>query len=380
MVKNNGATLRLRHCFLYFYDMKEVIDRYRDVVIQIATPYSTGTGFYLKAPHLIVTNEHVVRGNQEVVINGHNLPKQMAQVVYADAKLDLAFLKITNNDAIPEVRLADNGHVQQGDPVIAIGHPFGFKFSATQGIVSNTMHKVNEIDYIQHDAALNPGNSGGPLVNMDGEVVGVNTFIVRDGDNIGFSLPAHYLAESIREYESKSGEVAARCFSCGNVVAESQISGEYCPFCGSELKMPNKVDPYDPVGMTRTIEDMLQQLGFDVTLSRRGPDAWEIQRGSAKIQITYHEQSGLITGDAFLCLLPRENIQPMYEYLLRENYVLPGLTLSVRGQEVILSLLIFDRYFNVETGLKLFEALFAKADEYDNVLVEEYGAGWRTEE
>lgn len=360
--------------------MKEVIDRYRDVVIQIATPYSTGTGFYLKAPHLIVTNEHVVRGNQEVVINGHNLPKQMAQVVYADPKLDLAFLKITENDVIPEVNLANNGQVQQGDPVIAIGHPFGFKFSATQGIVSNTMHKVNEIDYIQHDAALNPGNSGGPLVNMAGEVVGVNTFIVRDGDNIGFSLPAHYLAESIREYESKSGEVAARCFSCGNVVAESQITGEYCPFCGSELKMPNKVDPYDPVGMTRTIEDMLQQLGFDVALSRRGPDAWEILRGSAKIQIIYHEQTGLITGDAFLCLLPRDDIQPMYEYLLRENYVLPGLTLSVRGQEVILSLLIFDRYFNVETGLKLFEALFAKADEYDDVLVDQYGAGLRTEE
>lgn len=360
--------------------MKEVIDRYRDVVIQIATPYSTGTGFYLKAPHLIITNEHVIRGNTEVVINGHNLPKQMAQVVYADQKLDLAFLKISDNDTIPEVHLADNGQVQQGDAVIAIGHPYGLKFSATQGIVSNTMHQQGEISYIQHDAALNPGNSGGPLVNMEGDVVGINTFVVRDGDNIGFSLPAHYLAESIREYQEKRGEVAVRCYSCGNVVAESQMSGEYCPFCGAHLLLPSKVEPYDPAGMSRTIEDMLKQLGYDVTLSRRGPNAWELQRGSARILIIYHEETGLITGDAFLCLLPKENIQPLYEYLLRENYTLPGLTLSVRGQDVILSLLIFDRYFNVETGLKLFEALFTKADEYDNVLVEQYGAGWRVEE
>jgi serine protease Do len=360
--------------------MKTVIDRYRDVVIQIATPYSTGTGFYLKVPNLIVTNEHVVRGNQEVVINGHNLPKALTKVLYSDPKHDLAFLEVPQNSEIPEVRLADDGQVSQGDPVIAVGHPFGLKFSATQGIVSNVLHKMGEINYIQHDAALNPGNSGGPLVNMDGDVVGVNTFVVRDGDNIGFSLPAHYLAESIREYQEKRGEIAVRCYSCSNVVAESQMAGEYCPFCGAKLELPSKVDPYEPVGMTRTIEDLLQQLGHEVTLSRRGPDAWEIQRGSAKIQIIYHEQSGLITGDAFLCLLPKENIGPLYEYLLRENYELPGLTLSVRGQDIILSLLIFDRYFNVETGKKLFEALFAKADEYDNVLVEQYGAGWRTED
>ncbi|MBK8491256.1 MAG: trypsin-like peptidase domain-containing protein [Saprospirales bacterium] len=360
--------------------MNEVIDRFRSVVIQIATPYSTGTGFYLKAPNLIITNEHVIRGNQEVVIHGFNLPKQLVRVLYFDQKLDLAFLEVPDTCDIPDVPLAENGVIAQGDAVIAVGHPFGLKFSATQGIISNTMHKMGDVNYLQHDAALNPGNSGGPLVNMAGEVVGVNTFVVRDGDNIGFSLPAHYLAETIREYKDKRGELAVRCYSCGNVVAESQLAGEYCPFCGTNLEMPNKVEPYEPVGLTLTIEDMLKQLGYDVGLSRRGPDAWEIQRGSAKIQIAYHEESGLITGDAFLCLLPKDNIQPLYEFLLRQNYDLAGLTFSVRGQDVILSLLIFDRYFNVETGLKLFEGLFQKADDYDNILVETYGAIWRGEE
>jgi serine protease Do len=198
--------------------MKEVIDRFRDVVIQIATPYSTGTGFYLKGPNLIITNEHVIRGNQEVVVNGHNLPKKLVRVIFADPKHDLAFLEVPDTYEIPEVKLAENGGTQQGDPVIAIGHPFGFKFSATQGIISNTMHKMGDITYLQHDAALNPGNSGGPLVNMQGDVIGVNTFVVRDGDNIGFSLPAHYLAESIREYKEKSGEIAVRCYSCGEPV------------------------------------------------------------------------------------------------------------------------------------------------------------------
>ncbi|MBK6904964.1 MAG: trypsin-like peptidase domain-containing protein [Saprospirales bacterium] len=196
------------------------------------------------------------------------------RVIFADPKHDLAFLEVPDTYEIPEVKLAENGGTQQGDPVIAIGHPFGFKFSATQGIISNTMHKMGDITYLQHDAALNPGNSGGPLVNMQGDVIGVNTFVVRDGDNIGFSLPAHYLAESIREYKEKSGEIAVRCYSCGNVVAESQLAGEYCPYCGANLETPNKAEPYEPVGMTRTIEDLLGKLGNEIGLSRRGPASW----------------------------------------------------------------------------------------------------------
>lgn len=360
--------------------MKEVIEKYRNVVIQIATPYSTGTGFCVREAGLIITNEHVVRGNRRVVVDGGELNKQLVEVRYIDPKYDLAFLEIPENVSVPEVRFGDSSLIAEGDTVIAIGHPFGLKFTATQGIVSNTMHQLNDINYLQHDAALNPGNSGGPLVNKAGEVIGVNTFVMRDGNSIGFSLPASYLQTTIEEFKAAGGQTGVRCSSCSNLVFEHTADGGYCPFCGAQVELPSEVEEYEPAGVARTVEEMLEKVGHNVQLSRRGPNNWEIQEGSAKITISYYEKTGLITGDAYLCLLPKENIKELYEYLLRQNYETESLTFSIKGQDIILSLLIYDRYLNVDTGLKLFEHLFERADYYDNILVEEFGASWKYEE
>ena len=85
-------------------------------------------------------------------------------------------------------------------------------------------------------------------------------------------------------------------------------------------------------------------------------------------------------GDASLCLLPKENIKPLYEYLLKQNHEIEGLTFSIKENDIVLSLLIYDRYLNMDTGMKLFQHLFQKADDYDNILVEKYGAIWKNEE
>ena len=85
--------------------MQQIVDIYKSVVIQIATPYSTGTGFYLKEPNLIVTNNHVVEGNREVTVEGVGLPRQISRVLYNDAKYDLAFLEMPPEHAIPLVNL-----------------------------------------------------------------------------------------------------------------------------------------------------------------------------------------------------------------------------------------------------------------------------------
>jgi serine protease Do len=360
--------------------MNEVIQQFQDVIIQIATPYSTGTGFYLHQAGLIITNEHVIRDNREVVVEGHQLPKSLVRVLFTDQKYDLAFLEVPAGADLPNIPLNSDLILEQGDSVLAIGHPFGLRFTATQGIISNTLHRIGDVNYLQHDAALNPGNSGGPLVNESGQVVGINTFIIRNGDNVGFSLPARYLQETIDSYREHMGEVAVRCHSCSNIVfAEQLASDRYCPFCGTSLELPSEVDEYEAVGVPNTIETLLLELGHSVKLSRRGPNAWEIEEGSARIQIAYYEKNGLITCDAFLCRLPKEGISEIYEYLLRQNYDLESLNFSVRGQDIILSLLIYDRYLNTETALELFRHLFQKADDYDNVLVEQYGARWREE-
>jgi serine protease Do len=360
--------------------MKDVIETYKQIIVQIATPYSTGTGFFLRDQGIVVTNEHVVRGNREVVIDGLLFERQLSQVIYTDPRYDLAFLAFSPVDELPSVPLTNGTPLVEGEKVVAIGHPFGLKFSATQGIISNANHQQNEIRYIQHDAALNPGNSGGPLVSVKGEVIGVNTFIINDGDNIGFSLPAKYLEDTIEAFQKeRQGTVGARCENCENLVFEHNVEDDFCPYCGSKISLPSMEEEYEAAGISRTIEQILAASGHEVKLSRRGPNQWEIKEGSAKISITYYEPNGIISGDALLCDLPAKNIQPVYEYLLRQNHEIEGLTLSVKEKSVVLSLIIYDRYLNEETGLNLFKRLFQKADDLDNVLVEELGCTWKAQ-
>lgn len=359
--------------------MKQIINLYKDVVIQIATPYSVGTGFCLADHGIIITNNHVVQGNREVVIEGRAIPRCVTEVIYTDEKHDLAFLQLHENSNIPNITLYTEEEINEGEDVIAIGHPFGLKYTATQGIVSNATHYHNDLNYYLHDAAINPGNSGGPLLNHEGKVIGVNTFIIKDGQNMGFSLPSSYLNTTIKKFLLLQKNYASRCTSCESIVSAQTIDGTYCPNCGTTIILPTQVDIYEPVGVRRTIEGLLVHLGYNVTLARIGPSAWEVRRGSATIHILYKEDEGLVFGSAVLCGLPQENIKPLYEYLLRENFKIEGLNLGVNGQDVTLNLLVFDRYLHLNTATQLFQSLFEKADYYDNVLVEEYGALWKKE-
>lgn len=356
--------------------MKNIINTYKDVIIQIATPTSVGTGFYIQPLDLIITNNHVVKGNKEVVIEGKMFIKMLAQVVFTDEKHDLAFLQTTTPLPTPEIKISASIPVE-GDNVVAFGHPFGLKFTATQGIISNTKHSYNDLTYYQHDAAINPGNSGGPLVNENGEVIGVNTFIYRDGQNLGFCLPFYYLNDSISDFLKHEKQISTRCTTCLNLVTAKNIDHGYCASCGVKVSLPNEVERYEAVGFHRSIENVLEELGVNVSLARMGVGAWEVKRGSATITILYYQQESLIVLQSALCQLPKDNIKAIYEYLLRENYTLEGMSLSVQEQDVVLTMLTYDRYFHKETALKLFDTLFSKADQYDNILVERLGAIWK---
>lgn len=360
-------------------DVKDIINTFEDIIIQIATPYSTGTGFYLKAYDLIITNEHVVRGNKSVVIDGKLFSKQITDILFLDSKYDLAFLAAPVGHDMPDISLCkDDTHVE-GDKIIAIGHPFDLKYTVTQGIISSLLHREGDIEYIQHDAALNPGNSGGPLVNSDGNILGINTFIIRDGHNLGFSLPYSYIKNCLEAYLEKRGSRAVRCISCTKIIFEEQKPDmRYCPTCGAKIQTISSIESYAPYGISHTVEDMITKLGYNVGLTRKGPNSWAIKKGSAVLNISYYEKTGLLVGDVYLCLLPEDHIEELYIYLLHQNYTLEGLTFSVKDQDIILSLLIYDQYLHVDTMHKLFDNLLTKADTFDNVLVEKFKAKWKS--
>ncbi len=360
--------------------MKEFFEKYKSVIIQIATPQSTGTGFYLKQPNLIVTNNHVVEDNSEVIVEGSLFKKQIVKVLFSDPKHDLAFLAPPTDVELPQITLGQAKLLAQGDSVGAVGHPFGLKYTTTDGIISNLTYVMNDIRYVQHSAAINPGNSGGPLFDKDGEVIGVNTFIIGNSNNIGFALPAEYLAETIEAFKKTGSDDAARCISCSTIVCKSTIENGYCPNCGTKVVLPSAAEVYIATGIAKTIEDLIEKIGHNVPLSRRGMQVWEVKQGSAKIEISYHEKTGLISADAFLCQLPKENIKPVYEFLLRQNYEIENLTFSVHEQDIILTLLIFDRHLHRETCQTMFQRIFEMADHYDDILINEYNALRKMEE
>lgn len=355
--------------------MKDIISNYKDIIVQIHTPSGSGSGFIVKDRNLIVTNRHVIFGNERVVIRGENFAKTMADVIYTDPLNDIAFLRIPDGYEQSAHVVISNEKVEAGEKIIAIGHPLGLRFTATQGIVSKADRKFNNVDYIQVDAAINPGNSGGPLINERGEVVGVNTFIYRDGESLGFALPSVTLNEILMEYSSKANnERASKCPSCTNLITKASLQDGYCPHCGNQFDIKEfESTPYQPEGVSSTVEKILNSIGKNVELSRVGKTSWDVESGSALIRITYNTNNRFVYCDATLGSLPKENIGSLYEYMLRENYSLESLTFSVDRQNIILGTIMYDEDLNEETGKIILDDLFKKADHYDHLLAEKFG-------
>ncbi len=365
-------------------DPQQIIEQYQKAIIQIATQGGTGTGFYVKEFDLIVTNDHVVSENPEVTIAGKAFDKALSRVWYTDRKHDLAFLEAPRGLELPDLRLGQYEELKDGDAVVAIGHPYGLNYTATQGVISKVDRIRDGLKYIQIDAAINPGNSGGPLVNMKGEIIGVNSFIIRGGDNLGFALPVNYLREALQLYLPNKGLPTTRCFSCDFLVTGANIdSGKYCPSCGTEVKLPEAPEKEtEPVGVAKTIEEILKELGKDVKLAREGVNTWSVREGSAKIKIIYNPENYFIAGDAYLCQMPTDaaRIKPLYQFLLEENFRTRGLVLSCVKQNIVLSCIMYDLDMNKDNGAGSFRHLFRQADYYDDFLKQQYGCTDRLEE
>jgi serine protease Do len=170
---------------------------------------SLGSGFVIDGEGYILTNNHVVENADEVIVRLDNEQEHKATVVGKDPKTDLALLKLDGVSGLTAVPLGDSDKLRVGEWVMAIGNPFGLDHSVTSGIVSAKGRFIgagNYDDYIQTDAAINPGNSGGPLINLKGEVVGINSAIFsRTGGNIGigFAIPVNLAKELVPQLREK---------------------------------------------------------------------------------------------------------------------------------------------------------------------------------
>lgn len=167
---------------------------------------SLGSGFLIDRDGFILTNNHVVEKATSIKVKLADDKEYDARVIGKDAKTDIALIKIDAKHTLPSATFGDSDKLFVGDWVVAIGNPFGLEHTVTAGIVSAKGRVIGAgpyDDFIQTDASINPGNSGGPLLNLKGEVIGINTAIVSGGQGIGFAIPINVVQDLLPQLKSK---------------------------------------------------------------------------------------------------------------------------------------------------------------------------------
>jgi len=193
----------------------EMIKNVKPAIVQIVgittdNKETRGTGFLVEEIGTIVTNFHIIHGLESASIhlsNGDIYDK--VTILAVDERKDLAIIKIFGFD-LPVLDLGNSNNVEVGEKAVLIGNPLGFELSATTGIISAIRSSGDGFQVIQTDAAANPGNSGGPLLNENGEVVGVLSFGIKEAENLNFAIPINYakgLILSINNLEQQQGSI-----------------------------------------------------------------------------------------------------------------------------------------------------------------------------
>ncbi|MFP3905030.1 MAG: S1C family serine protease [Armatimonadota bacterium] len=172
-------------------DFGDAVARVDPAVVMISVDNQSGSGFLVSSDGHIVTNGHVVEGalGGEIVVKLQNEETLTAQLRHQSEALDLAVVKIERSN-LPVVQFASSEKLSHGQDVAVVGGPLGLEHSVTRGVISALSREIEGKTYLQIDAALNEGNSGGPVINASGEVVGVASSVVADAQNVGFAIPS----------------------------------------------------------------------------------------------------------------------------------------------------------------------------------------------
>ena len=185
-------------------DFSGIISQSLKGVVTIKTDVAQGSGFFVSNDGYIVTNAHVITGASEIKAMTYDGNVHDVTLIGEDTNIDVALLKIVGK--YQRLPIGDSDKISIGDRVVALGNPLGLSFTATEGIVSSKdrLGMNNLPDYIQSDVSLNPGNSGGPLINSEGQVIGINNFKISGAENIGFALEINKAMDAINKVSNKN--------------------------------------------------------------------------------------------------------------------------------------------------------------------------------
>lgn len=330
-----------------------------------------GSCFYLKSLALFVTNYHVVEGFKTVAIQDNNLNSHLAKVVLVNSSLDIALLSVEGNFShLADIHLPKADDVTIGQKLYAAGYPFGLPFTLTEGTVSSPRQLIEGQYYIQTDAAVNPGNSGGPMFNDRSEVVAITVSKRTDADNMGFGIPItnlKTLVDTIEGLDLNSYNV--QCTSCNEVICEEE---EYCPSCGKKLT-DNIFKERSLTDLAIFCEDAIRAMNIDPVLARVGYETWKFHKGSSQISIFIYEEAFLFCTSP-LAILPKKNLEPLFNFIVSEDITPYKLGLEDNQVHIAYRIHISDIFSEYSDEIKQNITNMAyKADELDDYLVTNFG-------
>ncbi len=346
------------------------MENIRKSVFKIITASGTGSGFVVSGQNHVITNYHVVAGEKTVAVEDYKKDRFVANVVMVNPEVDLAFLHIEGFENKENgITLDESVPIANTNKVYILGYPFGMPYTITEGIVSSASQPMGSRHYLQTDAAVNPGNSGGPMLNQAGNLIGVTTSKFTEADNVGFGIKHLDLLKEINDFNYSDNIYRVKCNSCDNYTNQE---AEFCSNCGNDMDV-SIWEEFEKGHFANFVEEALTELGMNPVLGRAGRDFWEFHQGSALVRIFVFKRDYLIATSP-LNQLPKQNLQELMPYLLGGNTA--PYSLGVHENKIFLSYRIHlsdvftDYADNIKENIK---NLALKADDLDNFFMEEYG-------
>jgi len=346
------------------------MENYKHNIYKIITANGSGTGFKVAGKDFLITNYHVIEGSKEVAVEDQNKNRYLAQVVMVNPEVDLAFLKVPElKDKQSNIRIDPAYEVQRTQKVYINGFPFGMPFTITEGIVSSVSQPMNGRNYVQTDAAVNPGNSGGPMLDQDGILVGVTTSKFTNADNVGFGIKHTDVIKEINDFQFNDNQYRIKCNSCGNYITEET---DFCPYCGAAVN-PSVFEENELSHFGHFVEDSLQSMKINPVLCRAGRDYWEFYQGSALVRI-FIVNNNYLYATSPLNKLPQGDLSGLMEYLT--SHPVKPYQLGIYNNKIFLSYRthLSDIYSDYKDEIRNhLKGLIEKADELDNFFHDEFG-------
>ena len=341
------------------------------VVFKVNHAGGSGTCFYLKKHNLFITNFHVVKGFHEVSIEDTEKERFLAKVILINPVADLAFLATENDFThLPELELNLERELTMGEQINVVGYPFGMPYTITDGTISAPKQLLEGKTFIQTDAAVNPGNSGGPMFDQSNKVIAVTVSKITDADNMGFGIPAIMLNEMLAHATAiDRSQFAVQCNSCNTLITTKT---QYCSSCGNKIddKLFNKNSLTD---LAVFCEEAITNMGINPVLARVGYESWRFHRGSSEIRLFVYDRSYLFATSP-INILPKQNLESLLRFLLSAD--IQPFVLGIHNNDIFVSYRVHLSDVFSDEGEKVkknITDLAQKADDLDNYLNETFG-------